>query len=223
SDSLHFDAVLDTVRLTGVATGLDGEPLPDPVLTWHSLDPNVSTVDAAGLVRARGNGHTGIVASIAGIADTVPVGVRQVAVAFEAPPARDSIVINEVRQLVATAFDRNGQPIPDAPFVWTSLDPGTVAVDELGRVRGLAIGTTDIEVRLAEFEASTSVRVEESATLVIEAEAVPSEGVPRSVMGTRLELLALSISVDGIEPVRLSGVGFDLRGNDLDADRKSVV
>ena len=217
SDSLHFDALGDSVRLSGAATAPDGQPIPDPVFTWHSLDPSIATVDGTGLVRSVGNGATRVVASIAGAADTLGVGVRQVVVGLIGPPARDSIVTNELKPLPAVAFDANDRPVTDAPLVWTSSNPAAVTVDGEGRILGVAVGTAVVRVEIVGLSDSSVVRVETPATLDIGAAAITTDAVPRSSAGTRIELLSLTLDVDGIEPVRLSRLGFDVRGDDLEA------
>jgi hypothetical protein len=66
----------DTTRLSAVPRDQSGATLQDRSVTWTSQDATVATVNASGLVEARGPGQTSITASSGGIQGTASVEVR---------------------------------------------------------------------------------------------------------------------------------------------------
>jgi hypothetical protein len=89
----------------------------------------LSVACIAGLLPACGNGN-------AGEAEVASVTVA---------PATASIAIGETVQLVAAAFDRDGQALPDAEFSWSSSSPDSATVSGSGLVTGVAAGQARIE------------------------------------------------------------------------------
>jgi hypothetical protein len=66
----------DTTRLSAVPRDQSGATLQDRSVTWTSQDPSVASVNASGLVEARGPGQTSITASSGGVQGTASVEVR---------------------------------------------------------------------------------------------------------------------------------------------------
>lgn len=58
-------------------------------------------------------------------------------------PAVTTVEVGEAVQLSATALDRDGNPV-NVPITWRSSDP-TLAVDETGRVIGVAPGSGQVQ------------------------------------------------------------------------------
>lgn len=65
----------DTVRLAASVLGGDGNLLDDKTVTWESLDPDVATVNAQGLVTGESNGVAEIVATADGVQGTAEITV----------------------------------------------------------------------------------------------------------------------------------------------------
>lgn len=65
----------ETAVLDATATDANGFEVGGAEVTWRSLDAAVATVDASGAVTARGRGSARVVASAAGVADTLVLAV----------------------------------------------------------------------------------------------------------------------------------------------------
>ena len=72
ADGALLTALDDTLRLRAVVRDDFGNEITDAAVSWASLDPSVVTVDASGLVRARGNGSGRITARYLELEATSP-------------------------------------------------------------------------------------------------------------------------------------------------------
>lgn len=81
-----FEAIGDTAHLGAAVEDAYGNPIPDPTISWASLDTTVATV-SAGVIEAVGNGTTSVIATSGEGADTVAVRVQ--VSAAEDPPGED--------------------------------------------------------------------------------------------------------------------------------------
>jgi hypothetical protein len=75
----------DTVRITAAPVDAKGSSLVDRKVAWQSTHPEVATVDQFGLVTARGNGVTEIVATSEQQTARIPVTVTAKTVTFTDP------------------------------------------------------------------------------------------------------------------------------------------
>lgn len=62
-------------------------------------------------------------------------------------------------QYSAEALDRNGDPLPNQSFTWTSSDPAVATVDATGRVEGVAQGTAEITAAVGSVSGTRPVEV----------------------------------------------------------------
>ncbi len=212
-DALTFNAVGDTSRVTAVALDGSGAPLPDANFSWASLNADVATVDATGLVTARGNGATMIVAALGGQADSVRVTVTQTIVSLGGLADTTTLVRGERRNLTAHAQDPNGAPVPNAPISWVSRQPNVASVDAVGHVTALAVGETVIVAALGSLADSTRLRVVAPATVIVEP-ASPVAASASARKGTRIGLLRVGVHTDGPEGARVTRIGVDITGDD---------
>jgi len=213
-DSVHFDALGDTRQLTAVAIDLVGDTIGELAPVWRSLDPTVATVDAGGLVTARGNGHSSVIALFAGAADTADIVVRQIAVSIENLPATLDLVEGETRILGARGVDALGTAISDGSITWTSSDIDVATVDPDGIVHGVGTGSASLEAMIDRAHATVTISVGAPSTATIDATAATVTDTPLGVAGTMVPLLRFDITVDGIEPVRITQLVFDVAGRD---------
>jgi photosystem II stability/assembly factor-like uncharacterized protein len=214
ADTVRLTALLDSVRLAATVLDTLGAAVAKPFISWRSLDAAVATVDAAGLVRARGNGTAGIIATMAGVADTARIIVQQVAVSLAGLPDTASLVVGERRTFVVTATDANGQPVVATSPSWTSSNPAVATVDPAGRVTAVATGNTVLHVQLASLTDSARLRIGPPSIAVLEATAIAPAARPSSAAGVRLPLLRLRWSINGFEAVEITRLGFDATGDD---------
>ena len=68
-------ALGDTAALTARVLDAQGDEIPGEAVSWHSLNPDVATVDAAGVVTAVANGIAGVTASASGVSGLARVTV----------------------------------------------------------------------------------------------------------------------------------------------------
>jgi uncharacterized protein YjdB len=75
-DSTELMAINAIVQLDAQATDLNGNPVPDRLITWTSSDPAVADVDSTGKVTARNAGSAGVWAAADDLADTARIVVN---------------------------------------------------------------------------------------------------------------------------------------------------
>ena len=121
-----------------------GGTVPDPLVSWVSLDTAVATVDDEGVVTARSvaSRSARIVARVAfsALADTVEIAVDPSAVSIEA--GRDTVnALGFTVRRVATATDASGAPVR-AEYAWTSRDEAVVRVAETRGDTAVLVGVS---------------------------------------------------------------------------------
>ena len=122
----------------------------DPVV-WTSDKPDVVSIEGTGLaVTAVSHGIAGDVriTAQAGCA-FIPAGECYIKVQAEVPPAVatveispevEAVRIGELKPLVATVKDAEGNLILGLPVTWASADPAIAAVDAIGMATGVSGG-----------------------------------------------------------------------------------
>lgn len=159
----------DSVHLTGVVLTNFGDTVKTAtVIRFASTVPSVVTVNAvtgeAHLVGA-GNGVVQATDTISKATGTATLRVNQKVFGIVNNPL-DSIQVgvNGQAQIIATATDKNGHPIPGKTFGWLSRNPTIATVNQSGVVTGLAVGAKTYAVdtlvdSLTVFRDSTLVSV----------------------------------------------------------------
>ena len=138
-----FTAIGDQLRLTAAAVFTTGDTIPDAVITWRSLDPEILTVESDGDALALAEGNAGVEATAAGVIANGTVRVQAEVVSVAVDPASDTIAVDETATFTAVARDRRQNALTRTP-TWSS-SAGTVAsIDASGVVTGLADGVTTI-------------------------------------------------------------------------------
>lgn len=199
ADSIAFDALGDTLRLTADVTDAGGADFGEAPVTWTSSDTTVARVSATGLVTAVSNGSTLVSATSQQVTHTAGVTVQQVPASIRLQP--DSVVLSapgETALLAATVLDRLGFVITAPSVVWTSADDAIATVDSVGQVTAAAAGTVLISADGSGYTAQVSVRVEPQLTLLAAG--------PTVVSGEVVTELALSVRVEDL-------VGAGYRGS----------
>jgi photosystem II stability/assembly factor-like uncharacterized protein len=217
-DSIRLTSLQDTVRLAATAFDTLGAQYPNATFTWRSTDLAVAAVDAAGLVRSLTNGETRIIAAFAGAADTTVVRISQIAVALADVPDSLALVVGERITMPGRAVDARGQTVLNANVIWTSTDPATATVDAAGALSALAVGNTLIRGQVDALRDSSRVAVLAPSTAAVAANSIVQAGRASSAAGTRVPLLRVRFQTQGIEPVEITRLGFDVTGNDEGAE-----
>ena len=144
-DTVVFEALGDTARLTAEVQDQIGRPMPDEVVRWAgSSDTLVATVDSTGLVTALGNGTTTITATSGAISGRAVAIVMQVPRSVTVSPSADTVLLGDTLRLTARAFDANRQLVASAEFAWSSSDESLATVDTAGLARGVGEGKATI-------------------------------------------------------------------------------
>ncbi len=142
-DGGRLDAIGAKLELTATPRDSKGASLDSPV-TWSSKNPEVASVDASGSVIARAVGAAFVVATSAGVTDSVRVDVQQVVTAVTISPRTSSIDPGDTLRLAPTPVDASGAPASGATYTWTSSDTTVAKVSSKGQVTAVRAGTADI-------------------------------------------------------------------------------
>jgi hypothetical protein len=159
-DSLRLVALDDSTRLDVAVRDAYGNEIVDPPLVFVAHDPAVAVVENDGLVRARGNGTTRVVAMAGRFADTLTVTVRQEVREITLRAAPDSLMAGDTLRLEALLSDANGRPVADRPVDWSAAQPAVAHVDATGLVRAVSSGSTVLTAAVdgARLEVPVTVR-----------------------------------------------------------------
>jgi plastocyanin len=117
-------AVGSNYRLTAVPRNASGDPRSDIPLTWNSQNPNIASVDSAGLVRALKPGNAVIRAAGDGATGEATVVVfKNTFSSFKIVPASSSAKTGDVVHFTIT--DKNGSAFPTkVETAWSVREDG---------------------------------------------------------------------------------------------------
>lgn len=171
-------AIGDSVHLTGVVLTNFGDTVKTgTVIRFASTAPGVVAVNAvtgeAQLIGA-GNGVVQATDTVSKVTGTATLrGNQKVNGIVNQPPDSIEVGVNGQAQIIATAVDRNGHPIPGKTFGWVSRVPTIATVNQSGVVTGLAVGAKTYAVdtlvdSISVFRDSTLVSVVASPPPVLQ-------------------------------------------------------
>lgn len=191
--SATLQSLGEQVQLNATSQDANGRTMAADI-DWDSSDPAVATVDADGLVTARGNGMTTVTASGGSVSMSVQVTVRQrVANLTVSTDALTLESLDETRQLLVTARDANGH-VMSADIRWRSSDDSIAIVDALGLVTAKGHGTATVTAASGAFTASVAVTVSLYPAIVLTPESTLLEA-----FGDTVRLHARALDADGAE------------------------
>ncbi len=145
-------------RLTGALMDRKGQPIPG-ALQWSSSRTAVVTVDGAGKLQSKGEGHAVVTASFQKLSASVPVEVIDVKT-IELAPATAHLVGPAGTTIALSAVVKNSKDRPASrPVSWRSLTPRVAKVSPDGLVTSVAPGTAAIIARVGDIEAASEVVV----------------------------------------------------------------
>ena len=124
----------------------DGSAVPETSPAFAVTDPRIGRVVTSGWVLGLEPGSSWLTAQVSSLRDSVPLQVIPVPVEISTPSELRLPVDSSV---IATAalLDRRGNTIPGGDFVWASLTPDLVQVDQAtGRMVGRSSGSGRIVV-----------------------------------------------------------------------------
>ena len=130
-------------RILASARNSDGSLRLSDQFSWRSNNTSIATVDADGMVTARGLGITEIVASLTNLSATVRMQVLPLRI--DVSPSSKVVVVGDQFQFRATALNVEQQPIPGVNFVWQVIGAGgfqtqAARIDGTGMLVAGAVG-----------------------------------------------------------------------------------
>ncbi|HUF34906.1 MAG TPA: Ig-like domain-containing protein [Gemmatimonadales bacterium] len=145
------------LNLTPTLLDGDGAELTDRAISWTSSNADVATV-ASGLVTGVNDGQAVITATAEGRTAQTRVTVQLEVAEVVIEPQSPVIATGTSVQLTATPRGPAGLPLDDRLAQWISLNP-RVAIVNVGKVRGLRVGTAQIVATVEGRSAETTVSV----------------------------------------------------------------
>jgi uncharacterized protein (TIGR03437 family) len=157
-------------QFTARAFDANEDELQGVVFRWQSSDTTVATIDVEGLAQSHAVGDALIKATARGV-QSAPATLRVLApqpkvARVEIAPLAASINRGDTLQFTAQAFDRDGRPLNDKTFTWSSGDAFIATIDHAGLARGIGFGlvtitasTSDGAGGIVSHQASLEVRV----------------------------------------------------------------
>ena len=140
----------ETVQLTASPENL--------TFTWESLNEEIATVDANGLVTGLVEGATSVVAKAGDISFSVEIIVQK-KVAITGVKFRDldgeeeyELAVGNTLNVVISQIPSGGNDIPMTDFEWWSENEDVARVSQAGVVKGVGAGNTMIHYKRGEFE-----------------------------------------------------------------------
>ncbi len=151
------------VNLSVSGTTSGGEAISDSDVVWTSTDEAVASVNEVGLVQARANGTTQVVAALAdgAAADTAEITVDQEVVAVRVSPDDVSLpAVGDTAHFAASAEDPNGNEVEkDLSFAWSSTDTLVLTVDEDGVATARDTGEAEVVATVSDSSGRARVEV----------------------------------------------------------------
>ena len=137
-------SINDSLPLT--AKSYTGATLTPGTYVWLSRDPTVVTVNASGLLVAKANGSTYVVATEAGgTKDSAHVFVIQKVSSISVTPTPVQRYLGTTQTFTANALDARGSVVAGTTFTWGGSDPSIASIDAAGLATMLAIGQDTIK------------------------------------------------------------------------------
>lgn len=127
---------------------------------WASTEPDIATVDAAGLATGVTVGATTITAVYDGKTGSAALGVEVALVSLEIAPVNVVLQAGQTQQFTATGhYSDGGTENLTAAAAFSTTDPDVATVNNTGLAKGIAAGVAVIAARYGSLTAPTSVGV----------------------------------------------------------------
>ncbi len=148
-------------QATAVLINASGDTVTGLTPAWSSLSPSVVSITTAGVV-------TGLQAGIGTVRATAGLATGDAQIVVKNPTAgsvtfsRDTATLalpGGSTQLIATVRDSSGNLIPNPTLVWQSSAPLIAAVNSIGLVTGVAVGSAVITATVNAFAAQANITV----------------------------------------------------------------
>ena len=151
----------DTLRISAVATDVNGIVVSGAAFTWTSSDESVASVDANGLITAYRAGAFIVSATSSGVRGLAAVTVgNAVPASITVTPTRANLTaIGQTVQLAAVVRDQRDRIHHSATVTWSSSDDLVATVDSHGLVTAVGPGSAEITARSGEVAGMMTISV----------------------------------------------------------------
>ncbi|MCA9739245.1 MAG: Ig-like domain-containing protein [Gemmatimonadota bacterium] len=157
---VSLDALGAVVAVEATVVDALGVPIDAARVSWRSLQSGVADVSSLGVIRARSNGTTTVIASFEELEDSIQVTVSQVVSALVLQPAVDTLLtLGSTRQFSTRATDRLGSEVHNRTTTWTVEPAGIVSVSSSGLVTALSDGSAVLRATVESLSAVADVVV----------------------------------------------------------------
>ena len=131
-----------TAQLTATPKTASGLVVPGRAVAWTSSNSAAVSVAQDGTITGHAlGGPVRITATVDGVSGDAQITVQPFPIArIDITPSQVGVPVGGSTELVATAYDAQGQPLPDRIPFWTSSAPTIAAVTSTGIVLGMAEG-----------------------------------------------------------------------------------
>lgn len=202
-----------------LTAAVDPADATDPSIEWLSVNPEIATVDANGIVTGHSVGLTGIIAVNYGgrggnaVLDTATVDVRAYVESVTLNKESTELYVDDTEFLTATVLPANAF---NKSITWTTSDASVATVNEYGMVTAIGRGTATITATTTDgtnLSASCQVNVLPPYALEIEPlshlRGAPAETVEVAIRMINKELISdLQFDItlpEGVEFAELYG------------------
>ncbi|HUO52701.1 MAG TPA: Ig-like domain-containing protein, partial [Gemmatimonadaceae bacterium] len=156
----------DSLQLT--ATAYIGATPTTGSFTWATRDAAVVTVTAAGVVIAKGNGSTYVVATEAGgTKDSAHVFVIQKVASINVSPTPVQRYLGTQQTFTANALDARGNAVTGTTFTWSVSDPSVASITGGGVATMLAIGLDTVKATAGTVVGKAVLTVKSAITAIV--------------------------------------------------------
>ena len=154
-------SVGDTMNLEASVRDAAGNPLVDQSVFWASSDTSVVTVSAAGMIVTRAAGSAQVAASAQGESGfaTIRVVAPAVATVRIEPGSITLDALGDTARLIAVARDGSDSPLDPRQAVWTTSEPGVVAISSSGIATAVRNGVATVTATIDGAAATATVTV----------------------------------------------------------------
>lgn len=157
-------SVGESVQVHYTAHGAGGQEVEQAPVNWRMEDDEVAAVDETGLVQGISPGDTTLIATSGPAQASLAVLVLpsdEIARLEIAPQTRE-IGVGERLALSVNAYraDDTQLPLQDLEVDWRSSSPDIATLDADGTLRGIKRGEVEVQVDVADIQATATFRVE---------------------------------------------------------------
>ncbi len=155
----------DTREFDIVCSDESGNTMTGVPVTWSCSSETVGTIDADGVFTALAVGTVTITATAGDVAGTADVTVNAeepvepVVTTLTVTPPRATLDIDDIQRFIVTAYDQDGNVMPEVEIDWACSDETVGTIDGDGFFTALAGGTTTVTATAGDVAGTADVTV----------------------------------------------------------------